>query len=144
MTDLMTDPRTVTMVIVALCGAITFLSSSLLTVFVWVGRRKVQRLDDIANEVARDVVRKTELKEMQTSMSGERERLHAENSARLERIEGTVMATHVSLTEIGVMNLRITVSEQRIQELRDFKHDHCEPAVRYVDLLQKEKPWERK
>jgi hypothetical protein len=133
---MLTDTRTV---IVALCGAITFLSSALLTTFVWVGRRKVQRLDDIANEVARDVVRKSELKEMQTSMSVERERLHLENSERLERIEGTVTATHASLVDLGVMNRRISEAEQRIQELRDFKHDHCEPAVRYIDFLKSER-----
>jgi hypothetical protein len=140
MTELLTDSSAV---ITGLLGAIAFLTSSLLATFVWLGRRKVQRLDDIANEVARDVVRKTELASMQSAMSAERERLHAENSERLERIEGTVTATHASLIDLGVMNHRITTAEQRIQELRDFKHEHCEPATRYIDYLKNEKPWER-
>lgn len=37
---------------------------------------------------------------------------------------------------------RLANHGERIKALSDWKHEHCEPAARYTDYLQREKPWE--
>lgn len=100
----------------------------------WFLRRHLMRVDAID----KDAVRKHDLEEMRA----ERERLHKENADKLESINATVQATYKSIADMGVLSHRILVAEKSIQELRDFKHQHVDPAVRYVEYLKVEKPWE--
>lgn len=39
----------------------------------------------------------------------------------------------------AVTKYRLDRAEADLQELRDWKHDHCEPAVRYVQFIQHER-----
>jgi hypothetical protein len=122
--DLLSDNRAVISVIIG-------------TVFIvawWFVRRHLMRIDALD----KDAVRRHDLHEMRA----ERERLHQENASKLEAINATVQATYKSIADIGVLSHRILISEQLIQELRDFKHEHVDPAVRYVEYLKHEKPWE--
>lgn len=125
MLELLSDNRAV---IVALC-ATAFLIAW------WFFRRHLARVDALD----KDAVRKHDLNDMRT----ERERLHKENAQKLESITATVDAIYKSIADMVVLSHRMLVAEQTIQELRAFKHKHVEPAIRYVEFLQQEKPWEQ-
>lgn len=125
MLELLSDNRAV----------ISILGGAVFVIAWWFIRRHLMRMDALD----KDAVRKHDLNDMRT----ERERLHKENAQRLESITATVEAIYKSIADMGVLSHRMLVAEQTIQELRTFKHQHVEPAIRYVEFLQQEKPWEQ-
>jgi hypothetical protein len=59
-----------------------------------------------------------------------------------ERLDRFVEQSAGVQAHVAVLAERQETNKQRLQALADWKHDHCEPAVRYVGYLKEEKPWE--
>lgn len=60
----------------------------------------------------------------------------------IERMDRFVEHSAAVQSQVAVLAERQETNRQRIQALADWKHDACEPAVRYVGYLKEEKPWE--
>lgn len=106
-----------------------------MSILSWLGQRQVKRID----EIEKNYVNGEALKRMQV----ERKEMHRQNTEKLNRIDTKLDGVRDSVIgSIPVLTQRLDTVEERVEELRDFKHEHCEPAVRYVDYLKTEKPWE--
>jgi hypothetical protein len=137
-------------VIVGLVSAVTTLLTAVVGILIWVGKRSLNRLDSVeATHVKTDT-----LKEFQRSsaealekMQVERREMHGQNTTLLAQLHtkvdgvGDRLTTHIG--PFAVLVHRVEVAEGHIEKLRDFKHEHCEPMVRYVESLREDKPWER-
>jgi len=113
---------------------ILFLLAGILAVAGYVLRQHVNTVTTLNKEA----VRQQDLREMKA----ERDRLHQENAARLDAIHETVAATSKSISDMGILSHRVLTLEKDVLSLRDFKHNSVEPAVRYIEFLGKEKPWD--
>jgi hypothetical protein len=103
-----------------------FLLASILAVAGYILRQHVSRVTRLEAES----VRKADL-----------EAKHQENAKVLESIRTTVSHTQLQLETMGEIKHRVQVAEKDIQDLRDFKHKNVELAVRYIEYLGQEKPW---
>jgi len=105
---------------------ILFLLTAILAVAGYVLRQHVTTV----NKLNTEAVRKSDL-----------EAKHQENAKVLESIRTMVSQTQMQLEVVGEIRQRMTAAERNIQDLRDFKHEKVEGAIRYVGMLQEEKPW---
>lgn len=114
--------------------------AAVIAVLGWLFKREVNRIDQIAAAyVTRESLDTTLL-----SMRVERREMHVENRQSLQQLGVKVDGLSDKVAApLAVLTNRVDTLDERVEELRDFKHGHCEPAVRYVDYLQKDKPWER-
>lgn len=126
MNELLSDPKAIA---IGLMGTV-------MTLLAWMGKRFVRRLD----EVERHHVTRAALESMLTSMRIERREMHTENKETLDSIATKVddLRDRVA-APVAVLTQRVSTLEDRVQELKDFKHEHCEPAVRYVNFLKDER-----
>ncbi len=114
MLELLADNR---YVIGILCTAILFVMGVLI-------RQYIARTKEKEEELKTDINEK-----------------HEHNAQKLEAISTTVSAIYKSLADVSVLAHRVDVAERHIQDLRDFKHNLAEPAIRYLNFLQQEPPW---